>query len=347
MLAATYHGPGDLRLGDRDLPALFPGDVLVRVQAAGICGTDMRILHGSHRAYPEGTVRVPGHEFVGEIVDVGDGENGQLQGRVIVAPNWGCGHCRECIRGQNNRCAAFGAVGITIDGAFAEYVRIPAASVAQGNLIPLAAGADAATTTLTEPLACVVRGQNAVGGIRPDDIVLVMGAGPIGILHVMLARLRGARLVLVAETAPERLAQAGRAGADRLIDLRTQDAAATVRQCTGGQGADVIITAAPSGAAQQSALELAALGGRICYFGGLPREQSVVSLDTNLIHYKELQVTATSACSTADCWTAAAIVQAGRLDLRSLVSDHIPLRDAHSAFQAVEQRRGLKVVLEP
>ena len=122
MLAAVYHGPDDLRLEQYPLPAIGPGEALLRVTSACICGTDMRILHGGHRKYPAGTVRIPGHEVVGEIARVGSEVVGLTVGqRVFVAPNMGCGHCRQCVSGNNNLCADYQAVGITLDGGFAEY----------------------------------------------------------------------------------------------------------------------------------------------------------------------------------------------------------------------------------
>ncbi len=346
MLAAVYHGPDALRVEERPLPLIGGDEVLLKVLYAGICGTDLRIVHGGHRLYPPGTVRVPGHEVVGEIAEVGAQVRGLKPGqRVIVAPNWGCGHCRQCVSGSNNRCANYGAVGITEDGAFAEYMRIPAAAILQGNLIPLDPAADLALATLVEPLACVLRGQAALA-IKPDDVVLIVGAGPIGILHVLLARLQGARRVIVSELHTERLARARTAGADRAINSHEEDLSAVIMDETHGEGADVIITAAASHAAQEMAVQLAAIGGRINFFGGLSKERPTISLDSNRVHYKELVVTGTTACSTADCWRAAAIVGSGRLDLAQVVTDRFPLDRAAEAFTVAQNRSALKIVFD-
>jgi len=346
MLAAVYYGPKDLRVEERPIPTIGADEALLRVMTAGICGTDLRIVHGGHRLYPAGTVRVPGHEVVGEIVEVGAHVRGVAVGdRVIVAPNWGCGHCRQCVGGNNNRCANYGAFGITEDGAFAEYMKISAAAIRQGNLIPLAPGIDPALAALVEPLACVLRGQTAVH-ITPEDVVLVIGAGPIGILHVLLARLHGARRVIVSERHVERLLKARAAGADRAINSREEDLAAIIHEETYGEGADVVIIAAASGHAQESAVQLAAIGGRINFFGGLPKDQPTITLDANRIHYKEIVVTGTTACSTGDCWRAAAIVSAGRLDLAQVVTDRFPLSEAINAIATAEAHTALKVVFQ-
>jgi L-iditol 2-dehydrogenase len=347
MLAAVYHGPQDLRIQDVPVPVIGSGEILIRVLDASICGTDLRIYHGNHRKYPPGTVRIPGHEVVGTIAEIGAGVGGYTIGqRVFVAPNMGCGHCRECTAGRNNLCANYDAVGVTLDGGFAEYMRVPANSVWQGNVIPIQDAVDPAVAALVEPLACVLRGQNALH-IQPGEVVLVMGAGPIGVMHVKLARLRGAGRVIVSEPLPDRAAQAGRMGADRVVIPTQESLKEIVAAETGGRGADVVIVAAPVHAAQESAIDLAAIGGRINLFGGLPTDRPYIQLDSNRVHYKELVVTGTTACSTADCRQATDIVNAGLVDLSDLVSRRFPLAEAVRAFAAAEDRKSLKIVLEP
>ncbi len=346
MLAAVYHGPNDLRLEERAVPTIGPDEALLKVVSSGICGTDLRILHGAHRKFPPGTFRIPGHEFVGDIVQVGANVRGLEVGqRVFVAPNIGCGHCRQCVRGHNNRCANYEAFGITLDGAFAEYLRIPAAAILQGNLIPLREGTDPAAALL-EPFACVLRGQDAVN-VQPGDVVLVIGAGPIGLMHVMLADLRGAVRVIISDHHDSRLARAVQAGADRVVNSLQEDLASVVAEESQGQGADVIIVAAPAPQAQEEAVQLAAIGGRINFFGGLPKDRSTIQCDSNLMHYKELHVTGTTACSTSDCWRAAALVNSGRINLEPLISDRFPLNRVLEAFAAAEDRQSLKIMIEP
>jgi L-iditol 2-dehydrogenase len=347
MLAAVYHGPHDLRVEEYPMPAIGPGEALLRVISASICGTDLRILHGGHRKYVPGTVRIPGHEVAGEIVQLGDGVKGLTVGqRVFVAPNLGCGHCRQCVTGNNNRCAHYDALGVTMDGAFAEYMRIPAPAIVQGNVMPLDGRVDPAAAALIEPFACVLRGQDAVG-IRPGDVVLVVGAGPIGAMHIMLARLSGAGRVIVSDLMPERLAQAATFGADRAINPNEQDLAAAVSEESQGEGADVVIVAAPAHAAQEAALQQAAIGGRINFFGGLPKDRPTITFDSNLVHYKELRVTATTACSASDCRRAAGIVNSGRINLAQLITARYPLAHALEGFAAAADGKSLKVALQP
>lgn len=347
MQAAVYHGPNDLRVESRPVPEVGSDEALLKVVSVGICGTDLRILHGGHRMYADGVQRVPGHEVVGDIVAVGGNVKGvEVGARVFVSPNMGCGHCNQCVSGNNNRCADYDAIGITIDGAFAEYMRIPAAAIMQGNLIPLEPDTDPAAAALIEPLACVLRGQNAVN-LHLGDVVLIVGAGPIGVMQIMLAKLRGAARVIVSEFMDTRLQQALAVGADVVVNPQNEDLAEVVKQESGGQGADVIIVAAPAHAAQENALQLAAIGGRINLFGGLPKDRPTINFDSNIVHYKELYVTGTTACSTSDCHQAAAMVNSGRLDLSPIVSGRYPLAQAVQAFAQAEDRTSLKIVIEP
>ena len=347
MLAAVYHGPNDLRVEEVPMPEIGSDEVLLKVLNANICGTDLRIYHGHHRKFPPGTVRIPGHETAGTIVEVGKSVKGfQVGQRVFVAPNWGCGHCRQCVSGDNNLCANYGAIGISVDGAFAEYLRIPSAAIYQGNLIPVREDIDPAVGALIEPFACVVRGQNALH-IRPGEVVLVMGAGPIGVMHTLYARLQGAGKILVSDLIPDRLEQVRQLGADRTIDLNREDQARIVSEESQGNGSDVVIVAAPAHSGQEAAVHLAAIGGRINFFGGLPKDKPAINLDSNLVHYKELIVTGTTACSTQDCHQAANIVNSGRIDLSPLISARFPLEAALQAFAEAENRHSLKVVIEP
>lgn len=347
MTAAVYHGPNDLRVERVPVPNIGSDELLLRVLRANICGTDLRILHGGHRQYPPGTTRIPGHEVVGEVAAVGTAvADYPLGRRLFVAPNMGRGDSRETISGNNNLDPNYEAFGITLDGAFAEYMRVPAAAIRQGNLMPVAEGVDPAVAALIEPLACVWRGQNKIG-VGAGDIALVMGAGPIGVLHVLLARLRGATRIIVSEPAAGRREQAGALGADVVVDPLGEDLAAVVAHESGGRGADVIITAAPVKALQEQALDLAAIGGRINYFGGLAKDDPVIRFNSNTVHYKELIVTGTTACSTYDCLRAAEIVNSGRLDLSPLITGAWPLTEANAAFAAAADGTNLRVTLIP
>lgn len=346
MLAAVYYGPLDLRVEHRPVPKIRDNEALLRVISTGICGTDIRIIHGEHGKYPPGTIRIPGHEIVGEIVCLGDGvAEYHLGQQVCFAPNMGCGQCPQCISGSNNLCADYDAPGITYDGSFAEYVRVPTSALQQGNLI-IIDNHDTALATLIEPFACVLRGQDALQ-IKPGETVLLIGAGPIGVMHLLLARFRGASRVIVSELDPDRLAQAMRLGADRGVNPAQEDLAVIVSDDTAGAGADVVIVAAAAHKGQEIALECASIGGRINLFGGLPKDRPTINFNSNLVHYKELNVTGTAACSTKDCHRAAEIVFSGRIDLSQVISARYPLHDAKAAITEAEAGKALKILIEP
>ncbi len=346
MLAAVYHGPEDLRVEQRATPAAGPGEIVLRVEYASICATDLRILRGVHRKFGPGTVRVPGHEVVGTIAAVGAGVGRGLGvgRRVFIAPNIGCGHCRQCLRGENNLCADYQALGITLDGAFAEFLRIPAPFLEQGNVMPFPDALDGATVALAEPFACVLRGQRALE-VGRGDVVLILGAGPIGLMHVLAAKAAGAAKILVSDLVPVRLEMAARMGADRVVNVREESLPDVAAAETEGRGADVVVVAAGVREAMESAPALAAINGRINFFAGLGGDGSV-RLDANLIHYKELVVTGTTACSTADCRRSLDLVSSGKVDLGPLVSARFGLDRVKEAFDLARSGNALKLVLQ-
>lgn len=336
MLALAYRGPGRLELEERSDPRPGDGEAVVRVEACSICGTDLRIAAGAHRAYADASGRVPGHEIVGVVAAAGAGARVDEGTRVFVAPNYGCGRCRACLRGDVNLCETPRAIGISEDGGFAERLLLPRELVAQGNLLPIRNGADPGALAVAEPLACALRGSRAAR-LEPGDRVLVFGAGPVGLLHVALAREAGAGEITVCEPNPERR-------------QRSLAWGATTTYADGADapgGVDAVVVAAPVASAQRQALELAGTGGRVVLFAGLPREASLVELDTNLVHYKELVVTGTTASTNAECRDALDLILDGRIDTASLVDARFGLDAAREAFALAGSGRALKVVIEP
>jgi threonine dehydrogenase-like Zn-dependent dehydrogenase len=347
MFAAVYHGPEDLRVEQRPTPVAGTGELVLRVEYASICATDLRILRGVHRLFGPGSVRVPGHEVVGTIADIGSGvDHGYRLGqRVFVAPNVGCGRCRLCLRGQNNLCAHYDALGITRDGAFAEFMRVPAPFIEQGNVIPFPDTLDAAAVPLAEPFACVLHGQEALG-IGGEDVVLILGAGPIGLMHVIAAKAANAARILVSDQSPPRLRMAETVGADRVVNFRDESLADAVAEATDGRGADVIVVAAGVREAIEGAPALAAVGGRINCFAGMASNDAIVRLDANMIHYKELVVTGSTACSSADCRRSMELVSSGKVDLGPLISGRYTLDHVKEAFDLARGGNAFKVVLQ-
>jgi L-iditol 2-dehydrogenase len=263
-----------------------------------------------------------------------------------VAPNYGCGRCRACHRGQVNLCDEPRAVGITEDGGFAEYLLLPRDLVEQGNLFRFSDGADPAAVALAEPLACALRGSRACR-IGDGDVVVVFGAGPVGLFHVALARLAGARAVVVCEPNVDRRELAVEWGATSVHDAGLDDLRAALQDAGATRGADAVVVATPVPIAQSQALELAGPQGRVNFFAGLPRGRSNVELDSNLIHYKELVVTGTTASTNDECRAALDLIVDGQVDVSSLVDARFGLASAQAAFELAASGRALKVVIEP
>ncbi len=347
MKAAVFYDIGDIRVEEVPEPSLGPGEVLLKVGAAGICGTDLRIFTAGHHRIPPGTRRILGHEFAGEIAAVGEGVSGLSPGmRVAVAPNIGCGVCPECVAGWTNLCEDYRAFGISLDGALAEYLRIPADAIRQGNVVPLPASVPFDVAALAEPLSCCLNGQEAVG-VGPGDGVLIIGAGPIGMMHLLLARLAGARYVMVSEIHPVRLAQARAHGADWVVNPQEQDLRAAVMEISEGRGADVVIVAAPTAEGQQQAIELAARRGRVNFFGGLPKDRPFATLNTNLIHYRQLVVTGTTGSNVRQFRTTVHLLAAGRIHLDSLITSRLGLGEIHEGFARARSAQEMRVVILP
>lgn len=345
MLAATYTQGGKFAVTDVPEPRCGEAEVLVRVTSASICGTDIKIVHNGHRKLRDGQRIVLGHEFVGEIAAVGARVRGFRAGqRVGVAPNAGCGKCAACVQGKTNYCPEYTAFGIDRDGGHAPFVAVPAAFVAQGNVVPLPDAISDREASVLEPFSCVVNGVRACR-IAPGDTVVIYGAGPIGLMHVMLCRASGAGRIVAADVRDDRLERARSAGADAVVNSAREDVKARVMAETGGAGADAVITACPAPEAQEQGLDLLAPFGRLCLFGGLPKGSGKVALDTNAIHYRNLTVTGTTGGSVEDYRTAIRLVEAKRVDIGAVISDTFGLKDLAAAYQRAESGPRGKVVM--
>ncbi len=347
MKAVLFKGIGLLEVKEVPAPKVEPGGVLIRVMAASLCGTDLRILNFGHRKIPQGKERILGHEFSGIIEEIGPQAEGLRVGeRVAVAPNIGCGACEQCVQGRANLCPQYEAFGISFEGAFAEWISIPAKAVFQGNIIELPETLSFEEAALAEPLSCVLHGLEACQ-IRYGDTLLIFGAGPIGLMHLMLGRISGTRKVIVADIVEERLRLVEELGGDVILNSQARDFKEKVLSETDGKGPDVIITACPVPEVQEVALELAAREGRINFFGGLPQGREIIHCPSNLIHYKALKVTGVTGGSNIQFRRALSLVASKRIDLRRLITHSFDIRRAKEAFEVAKKGEGLKVMIQP
>ena len=346
MRVARFHAPGDIRLEDSPEPQPGPADVKIRVRNCSTCGTDVKIFkHGHYRIDPP---RVMGHEIAGEITETGQEVTGWQAGdRVQVIAAIPCGRCAACRRGWQTVCPHQESMGYQYDGGFAEYLVVPGKVLAVGGLNRIPDTVGFAEASVAEPLACVLNGQE-LARVGPGDDVVVIGAGPIGCLHVRLARARGAARVFLADLNPHRLAMAAsRVAPDGTICSQETDPVAAVRALTGGSGADVVITAAASRAAQEQAVRMAAPRARISLFGGLPKDDPVIGLDSNAVHYSELTIVGANGSSPAQNTRALELIAAGEVTISDLITHRLPLGEVHKAIDIVSQGDAIKVTVEP
>jgi L-iditol 2-dehydrogenase len=345
MKAAFFYGQQDLRLKEIDKPQITNNDLLIKVKVCAVCGTDLRIYKHGHFKIPEGTRRVIGHEIAGEIVEVGANVKGYEVGmRVAIPPNVGCGHCQWCLKGLNQLCPDYEAFGINNDGGFQEYMLIPSNAIARGNVINIPDNMSFEQAAMTEPLSCTYNAYESLKTM-PGDTVLIIGAGPIGACHVMINKIAGAGKIIVADISPKRLKEIKKFGVDVTIDSNKNDLKEELMKLTDGNGADVIITACSVPEIQTLSLELASRCGRINLFGGMPSGKEIVPLNTNLIHYNELVVVATTGSSILDFHQALKIASSGKINLGALASKRFSLDEIQEAFDYALTGEGMKTLV--
>jgi L-iditol 2-dehydrogenase len=342
---ARLHAPGDLRVEDAEIPQAGPGGLVIRVRTCSTCGTDAKIFRFGHHHIS--LPRVLGHEVAGEIAQVGPEVQGwSLGDRVQVIAAIPCGECHYCRRGQETVCEDLESIGYQYDGGFAEFMWVPPKVLQRDGVNGIPDHVPFEAASLTEPLACVLNGQE-IAQVGRGDVVAVLGAGPIGCLHVRLARARGARTIVLADINHDRLDLAARAEPDAAIDSSKEDPIDAVRKLTDGRGADVVITATGVGQAQEQALEMTAPRGRISLFGGLPKDNSAIRLDSNLVHYRELSIFGAYGSAPRHNRDALSLIANGGVRVDDLITHRMPLEDVLGAIETVRVGGGLKVVIEP
>jgi L-iditol 2-dehydrogenase len=344
MLAAKLFGANDVRVVECEIPQINENEILLKTSAAAICGSDLRMIFNGYKGVDENHPRTLGHEFSGVIEKVGANVAGYQPGmRVSLAPNIGCGYCDMCASGNTHLCNEYKAFGINMDGGFAEYVRIPAEAISQGNIMVLDDSVPMDVAALFEPMSCVMNGQSRVH-VNLNDTVLVIGAGPIGIMHALLAKACGASKVYMRDLSKERMDQCTQIDPE-IIPIYEDDLQAAVMKLTNGKGVDICITACPSSAAQAESLGLMAMNGRILFFGGLPAGKDMVSMPTNLIHYKQLSICGSTRANVTQYRDVAKMAAANHLDLGAMISKKYAIGDFLEAVAYAKSAQGLKTVI--
>jgi L-iditol 2-dehydrogenase len=340
MRAVVFHGPGDLRHEELPVPEPGPGEVVLRIEAALTCGTDVKTLR---RGHPVMIPRVPtvfGHEFAGTVSAVGAGVRGLREGdRAVAANSAPCGGCPSCRRGRPNLCEDL----LFVNGAYGEYIALPPRLVT-ANVVALPDGLTAARAAFTEPLACALLGIERAQVVG-DHTVAVFGHGPLGCLLAMVARARGARVLLVGKPG-WRLEQVRALAIAECLDASAGDAVSALRDATGGRGPDVTMDATGRPEVWEQALQAVSRGGCVVFFGGCA-PGTVVRIDTRRMHYEELTLVGAFHHTPALVRGAVDLLASGRLVPDGLITHRMPLGGVEDALALMARGQALKVLIEP
>ncbi len=345
MRALVFEGPNRLRLREVPRPAAAAGEVLVRVHTAAICGTDLRIISG--RKTRDVRVGYPiGHECSGTVAEIGQGVTCCQPGdRVAICVVVSCGQCSFCAADKENLCHRRITLGYHTDGAFAEYMLIPAHAVSRGNVFLLPEQVSIETAPLLEPMACCLNGQHEMDLGRPGahleagrgESLVIFGAGPIGLLHLLLARARGGvDRITVVEPRENRRAMASRLGADSVCGPEEFSALDEYDAAICAVGAPAVVPAA---------LRAAGKLGKLNFFAGFDQGLNV-SLDPNQIHYKQLRITGASESRRRDFAEALTLTKEGKVDTAPLLTHRFPLHRFEEAFATAADGSALKVAFD-
>jgi len=345
MKASVYGGVGKVELRDVPKPELKEDSLLIRVHSCAICGTDVK-------AYTIGiaSIKPPvilGHEFVGTVTEVGERISDFKPGdRVTMATTIPCGRCRMCRRSLFNLCLSKLPVGTYINGAFTEYLEVPARGIEHGSLMKVPDALPDDDGTIAEPLGCVINGQNIAGVGFPDRVV-VIGGGPLGLLQAEAAKARGAVETILIQRSRRRSEMAKAFNIDHIICSEDEDPVRSVMEITDGEGADAVINAASDRSAVKLAFQLVSKAGRVSLFASMPKDNPIVEIDMNFIHYGQISVFGASDSTPANHSDALKLLTAGSISTSSLITHTLGLEDFFKGIEAIRNREALKVVVKP
>lgn len=335
-----YYNNRDIRLEEKPVPTIKHNELLLRIEASGICGSDVMEWYRIKNA-----PLVLGHEIAGEIATVGDGVEHYKKGeRVTASHHVPCNTCRYCLSGNHTVCETLRKTNFD-PGGFAEYVRLPAINVDRGVYrIPDSVSFEEAT--FTEPLACVLRAQRKAD-VKPGDSVLVIGSGIAGLLHINLARALGAGLIMATDINEYRLKAARRFGADIAINAKS-DVQTTLREVNGGLLADKVIVSTGATSAILQALKSVERGGTVLFFAPTEPDVTIPISLNDLFWRNDITLTTSYAGSPADHVTALELIRAHTVPVREMITHRLSLAETNLGFQLVANaQNSIKVIIEP
>jgi L-iditol 2-dehydrogenase len=339
MKAAMYYGVGDVRYEETDIPEIGPGELLIKVGTALTCGTDVKTYKRGHPILIKHIPSLFGHEYAGTIEAVGEGvEDFKVGMRVVATNSAPCGDCFYCKRDMPNLCAEL--KDNLVNGAFAEYIRVPKA-VVRWNTHQIPDSLSFRDAALTEPLACVVHGIEE-SNIKLGDTVVVIGAGPIGLMLIMLAKKSGASTVIASDLAELRRETALMAGADIVIDPSKEDPVERVKEETAGRGADVVIEAVGIRQTWEQAVDMTRDAGTTVLFGGAA-SGTKFEVDTGRFHYGQLTIKGVFHLKPKHVERALKLIIAGDVNTDLLISHEMPVEKIGEALEMMGAGKTMKI----
>jgi L-iditol 2-dehydrogenase len=342
MRAALLYGVKDLRIREVEIPEIEYGEVLVKVRAATTCGTDLKIFQ---RGYVDGVIKLPtvfGHEWAGDVVEVGEGVSWLKKGMRVRAGNSApCLRCRMCQKGNYNLCEDM----MWLWGAYAEYIKIPSRMVLV-NTQEIPSHVSYEEAAITEPLACVLHGVEKAG-VKLGDTVAIIGAGPIGLLHLLTVKKMGASQVIISDMVDERLQLACKLGADETINAKNEDPIEKTKKLTDGYGADIVIEAIGLPATWEQALKMARKGGTVLEFGGCP-PKTEIKVSTEQLHYGETTLLGAFHTTPTHFKKALNLIASGNINVKPLITKKMELDKIAEAFEILAtSKKEIKIAITP
>lgn len=344
MKAVELTGKRSLKLTERDRPSIQDDEILLKVHAVGVCGSDLRIYqNGDDRVdYP----RITGHEIAGEIVEIGpEVSRFQIGDRVTLGAHMPCGTCHFCQANEGHHCVEGWSIGYQVDGGFAEYVVLPSLFIRNGSVQRIAATTSYKLACLSEPFSCVLSGLQELE-VHAGETVVVYGAGAIGCMYIAALKRMGAAKIIAVQRSKDRQKKALEIGADIVIDPNRQNTVDSIMAETEGLGAHAVIVTAPSPAVQNEALILARTTGRVLYFAGI-KSVTDMPINTNPIIYKQLKIVGTHGAPRHLHMEAVKWIDQSLLDFSFFVTHTFPLEETEKAFETALSKEGLKSVVVP
>lgn len=343
MKALVFFGPENCLVKDIDIPKINDSEILIKVKYAGVCGTDVRIYKGTKKINPP---RVIGHEFAGDIVEIGKNVKGYEKGeRVTVYPVIFCKECYACRAGRKNICLNRITLGYELDGGFAEYIKIPNKAVEDGNVVQLPDNIGYEEASISELVAAAYNGIIRAN-IKKGDSIIITGAGPIGLCHVMLSRIKQPKSIIVVEPDKDKRELALKFGADYVIDpMDSVTVKEKVFNFTNKEGADIVFIDVGIKEVIEEAILLLKKGGTCILFAGCA-DGTKITIEPNIIHYKEIIFTGASASTPEYQKEILNLISSKTINIKPLITDIFSLDDWEKAFVRKENHKGLKSVLK-